>query len=72
MRELETAKEVFDALGGISSVAEATGRKYKAVANWKSFNRFPANTYLALQNALKRRGVSASPALWGMNLGGGQ
>jgi hypothetical protein len=64
--ELKTAQEVFDALGGTAKVAELTGVKYNAASNWKSFNRFPARTFLSLQSALEAKGLRAAPELWNM------
>jgi hypothetical protein len=66
MRELKTAADVFDALGGIAKVAELTGVKYNAASNWKSFNRFPARTLLLIQTELDAMGLRADPDLWGM------
>ncbi len=66
MRYLGTTVEVIDALGGIAAVAELTGRKYTAAANWNVSDRFPANTYVILHHALHQRGLSAPPELWGM------
>lgn len=65
-RELTTTTEVVKELGGIAAVAELTGSQYKAAANWKSFDRFPAKHFLVMTRELKRRGKSAPPSLWGM------
>jgi hypothetical protein len=67
-KPLETAIDVFEVLGGTSSVAKLTGAKYSAAANWKQFGRFPPRTYVALQAALAGKGKSAPPTLWGMTL----
>jgi hypothetical protein len=66
MRELQTVAEVFEALGGIAKVAELTGVRYNAASNWKSFNRFPARTFLLIQTELDAMGLRADPDLWGM------
>jgi hypothetical protein len=66
MRELKTAAEVFEALGGIAGVAKIAGTSYNAASNWKSFNRFPARTFLLIQSELDALGLRADPALWGM------
>jgi hypothetical protein len=63
---LKSSIEVIDKLGGTAAVAELTGRKYNAVWMWRAFGKFPANTYLAIQSALKERGLEAPPELWGM------
>jgi hypothetical protein len=64
--ELRTAREVFEALGGISAVAEITGSRYTAAQNWISRDQFPANTFLSLTQALERKNLSASVHLWKM------
>lgn len=65
-RELTTTAEVMEALGGIAPVAELTGRKYGAACNWKGFAKFPADTFVVLQDALRERGLTAPASLWGM------
>ncbi|MFA7280817.1 MAG: hypothetical protein WC100_12040 [Sterolibacterium sp.] len=66
MLELNTTSEVLDALGGNAGVAELTGSKPKAVWNWRSFDKFPANTYAVMIAALQERGKTAPASLWGM------
>lgn len=61
---LTTTAEVMDKLGGIGSVAALTGRNYNAAANWKAFNSFPADTFLAMTKALADKGHEAPPSLW--------
>jgi hypothetical protein len=68
MEELKTTSEVMDALGGNASVAELTRSTVKAVWNWRGFETFPSNTYVAMTEALLQRGKSAPPTLWGMKL----
>ena len=65
-RNLSTTAEVMDRLGGVAAVAALTGRKYSAAHNWKSFETFPSNTFLVMQQALRERGFEAPAALWGM------
>ena len=65
-RELETTAEVMEALGGINAVAEITGQKYKAAANWKAFEAFPSRTYLVMTQELARKGLRAPASLWRM------
>ena len=65
-RELASAADVIEALGGISAVAKLTKSGYRAAANWKSFNAFPPRTYVAMKIALTRLGHSAPPELWRM------
>ena len=64
--KLVTTSEVIDKLGGVGAIAAITGRKYSAAHNWKSFETFPANTFLVLQQALRERGYEAPASLWGM------
>lgn len=66
METLTTTSEVVEALGGYLAVAEITGSKPKAVSNWPRFNTFPANTYVALTEALLAKGKTAPATLWGM------
>lgn len=63
---LSTTESVMDALGGNQAVAELTGSTPKAVWNWRAGKTFPSNTYIALTTALKAKGKSAPPSLWGM------
>lgn len=66
LRELTTTAEVMAALGGIAPVAALTGRKYGAAFNWKGFPKFPADTFVVMQAALRAAGYSAPDSLWGM------
>jgi hypothetical protein len=66
MQELSTTSEVLDALGGNSAVAEITGSTTKAVWNWRGFETFPSNTYVAMIGALHAIGKTAPASLWGM------
>ena len=66
--QLKTTSEVMDALGGNSAVAEITGSTVKAVWNWRGFETFPSNTYVAMTEALLQKGMSAPATLWGMKL----
>jgi hypothetical protein len=66
MKNLRTAKEVVEALG-IERVCELTDANAKQAWHWYGrAEQFPANTYVALQKALKRRGFRAPDALWAM------
>lgn len=67
MRQLQTASEVIEALGGTGVTARLTGRRYdQAVSNWKATGKLPADTYLVLRQALKDRDLTAPAKLWGM------
>lgn len=72
MRELQTADDVIDALGGTASTARLTGRKSQHVSNWRASGRLPADTFLSLRAALEKRGYTAPPALWRMQQPGEQ
>lgn len=67
MRTLRTTKEVVDALGGLSAVCKLTGANTKQAWNWVGrAETFPANTYVVLTTALRRRRAKAPPHLWSM------
>jgi hypothetical protein len=66
MVELTPAAAVFEALGGVRSVAELTGRHYDAAYNWKRFGHFPPDTFVVMQAALADRDATAPPSLWRM------
>lgn len=66
LRELSTTAEVIEALGGVGSVGALTGRTYGAAFNWKGFPKFPADTFVVMQDALRACGCSAPASLWGM------
>ena len=66
MRTLKTTSEVIDALGGTKAVAELTKRSYRAAFNWRSFPKFPANTFVIFRAELDRCGFDAPLSLWGM------
>lgn len=66
MDTLSTTIDVIEALGGNLAVAELTGSSPKAVWNWRGFETFPSNTYVALKEALLAKGKTAPASLWGM------
>lgn len=66
MDELRTTSEVMDALGGNQPVADLTGSTNKAVSNWRGFEKFPSNTYVAMIAGLRAIGKTAPDSLWGM------
>lgn len=66
-RELTSAGDVIEALGGPTAVARLTDRQAsQVVSNWKTANSFPPNTFLVLTTALRERGLRAPAALWRM------
>lgn len=67
MSHLRTAAQVVAALGGTAAVCKLTGATRKAVWHWVgAAEKFPANQYVVMQRALKRRGASAPDWLWSM------
>ena len=66
MMNLNTAEAVVDVLGGVMAVAEMTGTKRSGVYNWLATGRFPADTYLLIQDELKSRNLIAPDYLWPM------
>jgi hypothetical protein len=66
MKELLDTGSVMDAIGGNVAVAELTGATPKAAWNWRGFETFPSNTYVAMTRALEAKGFSAPASLWGM------
>lgn len=65
-RNLQTANDVIDALGGTAATARLTGRRGSHVSNWRKSGRLPAQTFLVLKHELTSRDCSASPELWGI------
>jgi len=66
MTNLPSVGLVITTLGGNSSVAELTHSNPKAVSNWKVSGKFPAATYVPIQERLTKMGLSAPSKLWGM------
>jgi hypothetical protein len=66
-RMLKTSAEVIEALGGVSAVARDYQVRYQAPHNWAHYTpHIPSRLYAAMNDALKKQGCTASPALWGM------
>ena len=63
---LSTVHDAIEALGGVKAVAELTGRSQENVYNWRAANRFSHQTFLKISGALRARGISANPKLWGI------
>lgn len=66
LRQLKTAIDVIDLLGGNADVADMLGAKPTAVSNWRYFDKFPADTFFVLKHELRRRGYDAPVTLWKM------
>lgn len=65
-RDLQTAGDVIDALGGTAATARLTGRKDQHVSNWRASGKLPAKTFLILKQELKARGLAAPSKIWGI------
>lgn len=63
---LATVDAVFDALGGATRITEITGSKLNAVVEWRRGGRIPAKMFLVMSAALRERGHSVDPAVFGM------
>jgi len=63
---ISTVEDTIEALGGNAAVAEITSNTINAIYNWRAAGKFPADTYLLLQNELKSRGRIAPDSLWSM------
>jgi hypothetical protein len=58
---------VISALGGITKVAALTDSTPKAVSGWQTTRGcFPTRTHAVMTAALRKRGLMARWALWGM------
>lgn len=68
---LETATQVFDALGGNAGVGKLTGAKSSAMSMWRQAESFPPNTYVAMTDALRALGKTAPDSLWRMKVPAG-
>jgi hypothetical protein len=66
MTTLSDTSTIIDKLGGNIPVSQLTGIEPKAVSMWRKANKFPAKTFLALNEALLAAGFKAPASLWGM------
>lgn len=67
-KQIKSADDVIDRLGGTNAVAEMLGYSATRVSNWRT-RGLPPETYLALTAALDSRGFYAPPSLWRMREG---
>jgi hypothetical protein len=65
---LETAADVFTALGENPGVADLTGAKPSAISMWRKAESFPPNTYVVMTDALRAIGKIAPDSLWRMKV----
>jgi hypothetical protein len=63
---ITTIDGVFDALGGYNAVGCLVGGVRHRPLMWRERGNLPPRSYVVLTRALKRRGHTAAPALWGM------
>jgi|KBSMisStaDraftv2_1062788.scaffolds.fasta_scaffold171842_5 hypothetical protein len=66
MTNIASVEDVIDALNGNVAVAEITSASLTAVYNWRAAGKFPADTYLLIQDELRARGRVAPDHLWPM------
>lgn len=66
MKELATAAEVIEQLGGPTAIGRLVGRSAQSAVNWRTAGRLPSDTFLILQAELRSRDMSAPPAVWGI------
>jgi hypothetical protein len=68
LETLSTTDEVIDALGGNAECARRIGYAAKTVSAWRAWlrGRFPAETYVVLQDELRKAGKTAPATLWNM------
>jgi hypothetical protein len=67
LTSLTTVDEVIEALGGNATVQDMTAAKsLQTVTNWRYVGRCAHSTYLIMTDALKARGYTAPPELWGI------
>jgi len=66
LRTVESVEKVVNVLG-LETVCELTEANGKQVWHWYGrAGMFPANTYVVVKRALKRRGYNAPDYLWNM------
>jgi hypothetical protein len=65
LKQLKTAKQVQQALGGLSGVALITGANVRQAWHWAGrAGKFPAHFHAVMTHFLQRRGYDAPPELW--------
>lgn len=68
---LESVRQVIDAMGGIDAAASLAGVRRKAAYAWRNhLGKFPPDTYLLFTEELRLRGHVRPPPsrLWGMRV----
>ena len=65
MRNLKTAREVVELLGGVDAVCKMTGATRKSAYHWTGqTGTFPARAHDIMLKALNKKGYTAPAALW--------
>lgn len=66
MKQLKTAREVIEVLGGVDVVSVRTGRLPTTVYKWQSpeVNSFPSEFYVSMTADLGALGCTAPKSLW--------
>jgi len=66
LTNLPSVPLVVSVLGGNQSVAKILKTTPSAVSNWCAGRKFPAHSYVSLQQRLRDMGMSAPDTLWAM------
>ncbi len=62
--QITTTTDVISALGGTQAIQDLLGVGQQAISHWRTQNRFPPHTFVTVQAALMKRGLSADVSLW--------
>jgi hypothetical protein len=65
IRDLSTADDVIGAIGRLR-LQQLTGKRTNNVTNWSAAGRFPPETYVVMQQELRRINCRAPDSLWRM------
>ena len=63
-KNLTSALEVINALGGYKAVCALTKSAYQTVHRWGRVNHFPSRFYRVMLKALEMKGATAPDRLW--------
>ena len=66
MSQLPSVPQVINALGGPKGIAKYMRVSDAVVSHWKNNGKFPAATYVAIQQKLAILGCTAPNKLWTM------
>lgn len=64
-RTLRTTVEVLEVLGGFRTAALLTGAQVPNAELWQRTPTFPSRYFFVMSKALRKKGFSAPPELWG-------